>query len=105
VTADTRTRRLVLVGLLGAVIVAVVVSQFASSSPDGLEYVADQQGFAETAVEHPAAGSPLADYGAGVSDNGAVGRAVAGLIGVAATFGVGYGLLWMAGRRRRGTGT
>jgi len=34
-----------------------------------------------------------------------VGRAAAGLVGVVATFGVGYALFWAAGRRRRGTTT
>lgn len=104
-TIEPRTKRFVLGGLLVAVVVAAVVSQFASLRPDGLEYVADQQGFADNTIEHPAAGSPLADYGAGVTDNGVVGKAVAGLIGVAVTFGVGYGLLWAANRKRRGAGT
>ena len=49
-TLDTRTKRFILLGLILSVVVAVVVSQFASSSPDGLEYVADSQGFTDKIV-------------------------------------------------------
>lgn len=98
-TLDTRTKRFILLGLILSVVVAVVVSQFASSSPDGLEYVADNQGFTDTADDHAFADSPLADYGSGVTDTDWVGTAVAGLVGVAVTFGVVYGLFWITRRR------
>jgi len=99
-TFDPRTKRFLVVGFVVAVVVAVVISQFASSSPDGLEFVAGHQGFADAVTPHALDGSPLADYGSGLLDNGVVGRAVSGLIGVVATFGVGYGLLRLSRRRK-----
>jgi hypothetical protein len=100
VTLDPRTKRFLVLGFLVAVVVAVVISQFASSSPDGLEFVAGREGFADTVTPHAVDGSPLADYGSGLFDGGAVGTAVAGLIGVVATFAVGYGLLRLSRRRK-----
>ena len=82
-------------GLLITVFVAVVVSQFASSEPDGLEYVADGQGFAETGEDHHLADAPLADYGENLEADRAISTGVAGLIGVAAALGVGFGLFWL----------
>jgi len=50
---------LVVVGALG---VAAVVAPWASGSPDGLERVAIDRGFASLAGSHPLDGSPVADY-------------------------------------------
>ena len=52
----------VLGGLAVALLLAFVVSPWASSEPDGLERVAIDQGFADNATDHATAGSPLADY-------------------------------------------
>ena len=93
------SRRLFAIGLLVALVVAVVISQFASSSPDGLEFVAEEQGFAETAEDHAVGDSPLADYGEGLSSNDGVNTAVAGLVGTLLTLAIGYGLFWMVRRR------
>jgi len=83
-----------LIGLLVTVAVAVVVSRFASNEPDGLEYVAEREGFAEGAAEHPLAETPLAGYGENLPDEGSsVG--IAGLIGVLATLGLAFGLFWI----------
>lgn len=75
---------------LGVILViATVVSQFASSEPDGLEFVAEQQGFADAADDSLEV--PLADYGGGEGRS----LAVAGLVGVAATLGLGFGVFWL----------
>jgi len=74
------------VGLLVTLLVAVVMSQFASSQPDGLEYVAGEQGFLDSAEEHALADSPLADYGG--DSRGKL--MLSGLVGVLATLGLGY---------------
>ena len=95
------TRRLFVVGLVVALLVAMVVAQFASSSPDGLEYVAEQEGFAETATDHDLAESPLADYGESLSQSSGWNTAVAGLIGTLATLALGYGAFWLARRTNR----
>ena len=74
------------VGVLITLVIAIVVSQFASTQPDGLEYVAEREGFIETADDHALAESPLADYGGDSTPN----LMVSGLVGVLATFGLGY---------------
>ena len=73
-------------GLLFTLVIAVVISQFASSQPDGLEYVAEQEGFLETANEHALADSPLADGGGDGTSN----QILSGAVGVLATLGLGY---------------
>ena len=68
-TRDKRRGAFVLGGLLVALLVAGFVSSFASSEPDGLERVAIDEGFAETADDHAFAGGPMADYSTrGVDD-------------------------------------
>lgn len=94
-------RRLFVIGLLVAIVGAVLISQFASSSPDGLEYVAEQEGFAEAAAEHDLSGAPLADYGENLTDNSWVNNAAAGLAGVLLTLGIGYGIFWIARKTNR----
>lgn len=83
------------VGVLATVVIAVVVSQFASSSPDGLEYVADQQGFSDQAEDHGLADAPLADYGENLQSDGAISTGIAGLVGVVVALGLGFGLFWL----------
>lgn len=66
------------VGLLVALLLAGVISIYASDRPDGLERVAEDQGFASQAEEHPAEDGPLAGYELG--ERGGLGGA--GVIGV-----------------------
>jgi hypothetical protein len=91
-------------GLLVAAGLALVVSGFASSSPDGLERVAEDEGFLETARDHLLADGPLADYAVkGVGDE-RLSTGLSGLIGVLVTFGAGLALfaLMRAVRSRSG---
>lgn len=95
-------RALLWTGLAVALLLAGLVSYYASSSPDGLEKVAGDQGFLDSAEDSATAGSPLADYGvAGVEDERAsVG--LAGVLGVIVTFVVaGGGFVLLARRRTR----
>jgi hypothetical protein len=92
-------RTFLLVGLVAALLVAGVVSQYASSRPDGLEHVAEQTGFIDSAEEHGAADSPLADYQAsGVEDDWLSG-AVAGVAGSLLVLALAGGLFWVVRRR------
>ena len=76
-------------GLIVALGLAFFVSPYASGSPDGLNRVAVDKGFADTETEHATADSPLAGYGVeGVQDE-SLSTGLAGIIGVAITFGVG----------------
>jgi hypothetical protein len=103
---DRRTRLFLLAGLVVTVLVAAVVSGFASGDPDGLERVAIDKGFEETATDHALDGSPLADYAVEGIDDERVSTGIAGIIGVAATLAVTVGLLYGARfvQRRRTAG-
>ncbi|MBY5161935.1 energy-coupling factor ABC transporter permease [Salsipaludibacter albus] len=89
--------------VVGAAVVTLLVaggvSQFAGSDPDGLETVAQEQGFATQAQDHALGSSLFADYAtAGVADE-RVSLALAGFTGVAVTLAVASGVA-LAGRRR-----
>jgi cobalt/nickel transport system permease protein len=88
------------VGLLTALVLAGVVSFYASASPDGLEKVAADQGIDKNVREHAAANSPLADYGVKDVDNARLSGGLAGVIGVGVTVAVGSGVFWVLRRRR-----
>jgi cobalt/nickel transport system permease protein len=83
---------LVITGLVVAVALATFASPFASASPDGLEKVAADKALDTEVADHALAGGPLADYGVDGVDDERVGTGLAGLIGVAVTFAVGFGL-------------
>lgn len=71
----------------------VLVAPLASSAPDGLERVAIDQGFIETAEDHALSESPLADYEVGAVEDEATGTRVAGVVGVLVTFGIGAAIV------------
>ncbi|MEU8382902.1 energy-coupling factor ABC transporter permease [Streptosporangium sp. NPDC048865] len=85
-------------GIAVAALLAGVVSFYASSSPDGLESVAEDKGFIGQATDHALGEQPLADYG----DVGGIPVGVAGVIGVGVTLAVGGGVFYAV--RRRGDG-
>ncbi|HXH80201.1 PDGLE domain-containing protein [Nocardioides sp.] len=78
---------------------AGVASYYASEHPDGLEYVASETGFGDTAEESATADSPLADYTTRGVDNGRLSGAVAGVAGVGLVALLGGALFWTLGRR------
>jgi len=94
--------RVVLGGLLlVAVVLAGVVSFYASSSPDGLERVATDHGI-DSADEHPAAEGPLADYRAKGVEDERVSGGLAGVAGAVVVLVLAGGLTFAL--RRRGAG-
>jgi cobalt ECF transporter T component CbiQ/cobalamin biosynthesis protein CbiM len=97
------TRTTLAWGLVVTALFAVVVSQFASSNPDGLEFVAEREGFADRAVSSPAEASPLADYGSGLTGTDTVDTAIAGLVGIAVVLLVAFLLFRLLRRGERGT--
>ncbi|WCN82622.1 PDGLE domain-containing protein [Micromonospora sp. LH3U1] len=101
-------------GLLVALLLAGVVSNYASSHPDGLDSSllkgctvdADDNIVAgscpaQQARDHELGDSPLADYGVRGVQNSFVSTGLSGVLGVLVTFAIGAGGFWLL--RRRGT--
>ena len=89
-------RKFYIAGFIVSLFLAGVVSFYASSDPDGLERVAEDIGFLETAKEHSNADGTLADYGVKGIENERASVGVAGVIGVIGTAvvaGVGFRLI------------
>lgn len=79
------------------------LSFYASSHPDGLEKVAEDTGFLNTATDSALSDSPLADYGvAGVGDERfSVG--LSGIIGIVVTAAVAFGTFALIKRMNKGS--
>jgi hypothetical protein len=91
------------IGLLLSMVLAGGVSYYASSSPDGLEKVAGDVGFLDSAEDSAAAGSPLSDYGVeGIADE-RLSVGLSGIIGVVLVGIVAFGLFLWLGRRSSST--
>lgn len=101
-TRRLSVRAVLIAGFLVTLFFAVVVSQFASRNPDGLDFVARQEGFAATAETPATSGSPLANYGAGLTGTDTIDTAIAGLVGVVIVLLVGYVLFRLMRRGERG---
>ncbi len=85
-------RLFLLGGLLVAVGLAMLVSGFASSAPDGLNKVAEDHGIAAAARKHLLQNGPLAGYAVKGVGNDRLSTGISGLIGVLVTFGTGLAL-------------
>ncbi len=75
-----KTKKFYLVSSLVTLLLAGVVSFYASSSPDGLEKVAERIGFIDSAKDHAISDSSLADYGVKGIDNERVSVGLSGVI-------------------------
>lgn len=84
------------IGLLLSLGVALL-SPLASPHPDGLERVAENEGFMDQAKDAPYQVIP--DYSYPGIENDALATIVAGLVGTALLFALGYGLAWLLRRR------
>jgi cobalt/nickel transport protein len=85
---------LVLVGLALSLVIAGGISYYASSHPDGFEKSAGEIGFLDTAEDSPLAGSPLAEYGVAGVENERLSGGLAGVIGVASTAAISFGIFY-----------
>lgn len=93
------TSRLVVAGLGVCVVLAGVVSLWASGHPDGLEFVAEKLGFIDSAGQHASDGSPLADYGVAGIANERLSGGLAGVVGVIVVAVIAFGLMHLLRRR------
>ena len=89
---------LIVVGFAVSLALAGGVSYYASSHPDGLEKVAGDVGFLDSAKESAVKDSPLAEYGVAGVENERISGGLAGVIGVASTAAVSFAIFY--GMRR-----
>ena len=94
------TRTVVVVGVLVALVLAGIVSFYASSDPDGLNRVAQEHGFAAAQKQHGTADGPLADYETKGVDDARLSGGLAGVAGSLAVLGLAAGLVLVVRRRR-----
>ena len=75
------------IGMLIALLVVVLLSPLASSSPDGLEKVAEDLAFLDKAEGREVISSPLPDYAVPGMENTVLSGILAGITGTLLTFG------------------
>jgi hypothetical protein len=85
-------------GALILVLLLAILSPLASSSPDGLERVAEDKGFITTALDPFFEVVP--DYVIPGVTNEALATILAGIVGTLILFGIGYGLAKLLSVRR-----
>lgn len=93
------TRTLAALALVITLVVAGVVSFYASGNPDGLEFVAEGEGFSQSAEDPKTSGSPFADYSTTGVDNERVSGGLAGVAGVLIVLVLAGGLAYAVRRR------
>ncbi len=95
-----------LAGGIGIALLVTVFAPLASSEPDGLEKVAENEGFIQEAEDAPY--EVIADYVLPWVDNEDLATILAGLIGVlvvaAVALGVAFLLWWLRGAQRSASG-
>lgn len=96
-----RTKTFLILGLLIALLLAGGASFYASSNPDGLEYVAEKTGFLDTAEDPKTGDSPFADYATTGVDNDRLSGGVAGVVGSLVVLVLAGGLAFAVRRRGR----
>ena len=87
-----------------ALFLAIFISPFASSDPDGLEKVAQDKSFMEHAEEEGVTvweSSPIPDYAIPGIKNEKIATGLAGLIGTAIIFLVGFALAKMLSKEKK----
>jgi len=89
-------RRFAVAAFAAALLVAGLLTQLASSHPDGLMHVADVQGFLSAESGSLTQGWPLAGYAVAGLGDARLSTALAGVIGCVACFA----LVGLATRRR-----
>ena len=88
-------------GLALSLLLAGVVSFYASSEPDGLNKVAADHGLDKFAQDSANAGLPTAGYDIAGIDNDRLSGGLAGILGVVVVLALGFGLFWLIGRGKK----
>jgi cobalt/nickel transport protein len=90
----------IVIWLLIALIIGGIISWFASSSPDGLERIAEDKGFLEKGEVEPAWKAPFADYLVPKIPSEKLATSLAGIFGTLIVFGLTYLLAGRLEKRR-----
>ncbi len=82
----------ILLWLVVALVLAFFISHFASSSPDGLEKVAEDKGFLQKGEVKPVFISPVPDYTWPGVGSELIATGLSGIFGTLIVFGLAYGI-------------
>jgi cobalt/nickel transport protein len=93
------TRTFFAVFLLAGLLIAGVASYYASSHPDGLNFVAEKAGFSNHEKASPTSDGPLAGYSTKGIDNDRLSGGVAGVAGCLLVLSIAGGMFWVLRRR------
>jgi hypothetical protein len=94
-------RLFTILALAVAIGLATAASPYASSSPDGLEKVAQDNAFLDQGRLAPVQeDSPVPDYAFPGVENARVATGLAGFVGTLGVFAAGYGIALVARRRK-----
>jgi cobalt/nickel transport protein len=94
-------KREIVIGLAAALAIALFLSPFASSWPDGLDRVAKDLGFFEKGEGAEVLQAPIPDYKIPGLDNEGFSTALSGTLGTLAMFGIGFGVACVLRRKGR----
>jgi len=95
----------ILIAMLVAIVLGAFISPWASSDPDGLEKVAEDHGFIESALEEPVwTQSPLPDYSVPAIENELLSTGLTGLVGTIAMFFIAFGVAKLVFPKKHETG-
>ena len=89
------TKGFAVAAVVVALMLAGIVSYYASTSPDGLNKVAEDKDFSSQEREHAAGDSPFADYSTDRVEDQRLSGALAGVVGVTVVLVLAGGLSFM----------
>ena len=90
-----------LIGLAAALLLALVLSPFASPWPDGLEKIAGDYGFLHKGGGKPVFAAPISDYAWPGIKSGRTATRIAGVAGTVIAFGLACGIGALARRKKQ----
>ncbi|MFA5031788.1 MAG: PDGLE domain-containing protein [bacterium] len=93
-------KKIIFTGLVVSCFLALFISPFASSSPDGLERVAINKEFIEKGEGHNVIKSPLPDYLIPGIKHEKISTSVAGIVGTLLVFGLAFGVTALVSKKK-----
>lgn len=93
-------KKFIIIASVVCIVISVFIAHFASSSPDGLEKVAQKLGFEQRAGESVVK-SAMPDYTVPQIKNEKISASLAGAIGVGVTFSLAFGVAYIFIKRKK----